>query len=180
MLHIFFYFFSSLEFPDIFYFVGLLKYSVCLCITLYDRKLVDICVSLQRSRHQNQVSSARDYKACVGKREEVRSLGEPSDHDAVLIPSEGENERKVGWKYLRLQCNSKESTARLSEFLSQSHPSEECHLLQEEALGSLVTLGHWLGAAPVKCSFRLNTVRDFKEQRFSHWELHSWQGFRNH
>lgn len=35
------------------------------------------------------------------KWEELGRLGEPSDHGAVLIPREGESERrKVGWKYL--------------------------------------------------------------------------------
>ena len=54
------------------------------------------------------------------------------DHDAVLILIEGENEtRKVGWKYLRLQSNSKDSTEVIRELLSQSHPSEVGCLPQE-------------------------------------------------
>lgn len=81
----------------------------------------------------------------------------PQDHDAVLILSEGENEMtKVGWKYLRLPSNSKNSTEVIRELLSQSHPSEVWCLPQEQSLGSLVLLEHWLGVAPVKCGFRWN------------------------
>ena len=81
----------------------------------------------------------------------------PQDHDAVLILSEGENEMtKVGWKYLRLQSNSKNSTEVIRELLSQSHPSEVWCLPQEQSLGSLVLLEHWLGVAPVKCGFGWN------------------------
>lgn len=64
--------------------------------------------------------------------------------------------RKVGWKYLRLQSNSRNSTEVIGELLSQSHPSEVCCLPQEQFLGTLILLEHWLGAARVKCGFRWN------------------------
>lgn len=61
----------------------------------------------------------------------------------------------------------------LRKFLSQSHPSEEDHLPQEQALVSMVTLSYWLGAAPAKLAAARKAVKDFKEQQLGNWQLHS-------
>lgn len=67
-----------------------MKHFICLDISLYDQKFVDICVYLtpQRNRRHQVAGGVRDLlgnSAYEGKREEMGSLGEPSDLLPALV-----------------------------------------------------------------------------------------------
>lgn len=91
----------------------------------------------------------------------------PQDHGTVLILSEGENEmRKVGWKYLRLQSNSKK-VLRLLENSWAKSPLRGYTASLRNSSWSLIPSGTLARSGSCKMWLQMECW-DFKEQQLNH------------